>query len=278
MARILLTLGGALCFMLDLGLAQAFAPRSADYMFAATASDARAIWVNPAGLAVVPEASLFGEFVLQRPIDQDIRLSQLSFGFNSQGLSFGYNRERLLNDSSNHTYRVALARALRLWTLGAAVSHFRSGNNDTGFDVGIRYRLLPSMQLGAVVRNIGQPQVRNDTLPLTAVAGLGWSLLPGFLVVKGEAIAQNRLAESGYEMAYRAGAELSFGRAFPISALTAVTMDNDLGVSMWWLGISLGGARRGVFVAGVTPDDPEMRVQTVSAAGIATNPLTAWRR
>jgi len=75
MARTLLILGGALCLMLELGFAQSFAPRSADYMFAATASDARAIWVNPAGLAVVPEASLFGEFVLQRPIDQDTRLS-----------------------------------------------------------------------------------------------------------------------------------------------------------------------------------------------------------
>jgi len=158
-----------------------------------------------------------------------------------------------------------------------AVSHFRSGNNDTGFDIGIRYSLLPSIQFGAVLRNIGQPEVRNDTLPLTGVASLSWTLLPDFLVVKGEAMAQNRIAETGYDMAYRAGAEVSLGRALPVSAFTAVNVDSDFGVTMWWLGASLGGARRGVFVAGVTPSDPATRVETVSAAGLATNPLTAWR-
>lgn len=277
MARTLLTVAAAMSLMLDVVVAQSFAPRSADYLFAATANDARAIWVNPAGLAVVPEASIFAELVLQRSLNQDIRLSQLSFGFNSQGLSFGYNRERLVIDSSNHTYRLALARALRLWTLGVAVSHFRSDINDTGFDIGVRYRLLPSLQLGAVLRNIGQPQVRNDTLPITGVAGVGWTVLPGFLTLTGEALAQNRFEEDGYDMHYRAAAQLSFGRALPVSALTALALDKDLGVTRWWLGLTLGGARRGVFVAGVTPNDPVMRLETFSAAGVASNPLAAWR-
>lgn len=258
--------------------AQSFTPRSADYMFAATANDARAIWVNPAGLAVVPEASLMAEFVVQRPLNDDLRFSQLSFGFNSQGLSFGYNRERLPSDSANNTYRLALARALRGWTVGFSVSHFRSGVNDTGFDAGIRYRVLSSLQLGVVLRNIGQPQVRSDTLPLTGVASLGWTLLPGFLTVSGEAIAMSRIEGSGYDMVYRGGAQLSFGRTLPVSGLTAVSLDQDLGVMMWSFGLSVGGARRGVFVAGVTPDNPSMRVENLSLTGLATNPLTAWRR
>jgi hypothetical protein len=159
-----------------------------------------------------------------------------------------------------------------------AVSHYRSGSNDTGFDVGIRYLVTPSIQLGAVVRNIGQPQVRTDSLPVTGVAGLGWSVLPRMLLVTGEAIAQNRLGETGYNMAYRAGAELTFGRALPISVLTSVTCDSDFGVSMWWFGVSLGALRRAVAVAGVTPADPSMRVENVSIAGLASNPLSTWRR
>ncbi len=278
MARTLLVLCSIGSFSFAVASAQSFAPRSADYMFAATANDARAIWVNPAGLAVVPEASLMAEFVVQRPLNDDLRLSQLSFGFNSQGLSFGYNRERLPSESSNNAYRLALARALRGWTVGFAVSHFRSGVNDTGFDAGIRYRVLSSLQLGVVLRNIGQPQVRSDTLPLTGVASLGWTLLPGFLTVSGEAIAKNRLEESGYDMVYRGGAQLSFGRTLPVSGLTAVTLDKDLGVMMWSFGLSVGGARRGVFVAGVTPDNPSVRVENLSLTGLATNPLTAWRR
>jgi hypothetical protein len=278
MTRILFVLLFINWWALNSATAQSFAPRSADYVFAATANDARAIWVNPAGLAVVPEASIMAEIVLQRPVDQDLRLSQLTFGFNSQGLSFGYNRERLLSNSSNHTYRFALARALRAWTLGFAVSHFRAGRNDTGFDVGIRYRLIPSIQFGAVIRNIGQPQLRNDILPITGVAGVGWTLLPRLLVVTGEAIAANRLEESGYDMAYRAGAQITFGRTLPVAGMTAVTLDENFGVTTWWLGVSLGALRQGVLVAALAPDDPSMRFESVSVAGIARNPLSARRR
>jgi len=249
-----------------------------DYLFAATANDVRAIWLNPAGLAVVSEASLMAEFVVHRSPDADLRLSQLSLGFNSQGLSMAYNRERLVSDSSNHTYRIAMARALQGWTIGASMSYFRNGLNDTGYDVGIRYRLLRSVDLGVVVRNIGQPLVRSDTLPLTGVAGLGWTVLGGALVLSGETLAQNRLSESGYTMSYRAGARLSLGRNTPIAGLTAVHLDNDLGVTMWSFGVTVGGLRRAVMVGGVSTGDPSARLETVSLAGIASNPLTTRRR
>ena len=249
-----------------------------DYLFAATANDARAIWLNPAGLAVVSEASIMAEFVVHRSPDADLRLSQLSMGFNSQGLSFGYYRERLVTDSSNHTYRIALARALQGWTLGVSMSYFRNGLNDTGYDAGIRYRVLRSLDLGVVLRNIGQPQIRSDTLPLTGVAGLGWTVFGGALVLTGETLAQIRPSESGYTMNYRAGAQLSVGRPIPIAGLTAVYLDSDLGVMMWSFGLTVGGRRRGVLVGGVSPNDPSVRLETLSLTGIATNPLTAWRR
>jgi hypothetical protein len=138
--------------------------------------------------------------------------------------------------------------------------------------------LYPSIQFGAVIRNIGQPQVRNDILPITGVAGVGWTLLPGMLVVTGEALAANRVAESGYDMAYRAGAQLTFGRTLPVAGMTAVTLDKDLGLTTWWLGVSLGALRQAVLVAALAPDDPSMRVESVSVAGIARNPLSARRR
>jgi hypothetical protein len=278
MKRTPAVLACAAALLCDFAAGQTFAPRSMDYLFAATANDARAIWVNPAGLAVVPEASLMGELLVHRSPDADLRLSQLSVGINSQGLSFGYNRERLVTDSSNHTYRIALARALQGWSVGFSVSHFRSGSNDTGFDAGIRYRVLPSVYLGVVLRNIGEPQIRSDTLPLTGVASLGWTVLGGALVLTGETLAQSRLDESGYTMNYRAGAQLSLGRALPIAGLTAVHLNSDLGVAMWFFGLSVGRNRRGVLVAGVSPNDPSVRLETLSLAAVATNPLTAWRR
>ena len=158
------------------------------------------------------------------------------------------------------------------------MSYFRNGENDTGYDAGIRYRLLRSVDLGVVVRNIGQPLIRSDTLPLTGVAGLGWTVLGGALVLSGETLAQNRLSESGYTMRYRAGARLSVGRNIPIVGLTAVHLDNDLGVTMWSFGVTVGGLRRAAMVAGVSTGDPSARLETLSLAGIATNPLTTWRR
>ncbi len=249
-----------------------------DYLFTATTNDARAIWVNPAGLAVRPEASILAEFVVHRSADADLRLSQFSTGFNSQGLSVGYYRERLVTDSSNHTYRIGIARALRGWAVGVSISHFRGGRNDTGYDVGLRYRVLRSLDLGLVLRNIGQPQTRSETLPLTGVAGLGWTVLRGMFVLTGETLARNRLIGSGYDMNYRFGAKLSVGRNVPIAGITAVQLDNRLGVLMWSFGISVGRDRRGVLMAGVTPGNPTTRLETVSLTSIATNQLSNLRR
>jgi len=278
MFRTSVLLASASSLLCNLAAAQGFAPRSKDYLFAATAHDVRAIWLNPAGLAVVPEASIFAELVVRRPPDAGSRVSQVSLGFNSQGLAVGYYRERLASDTSNHTYRIALARALRGWTIGVAMSYFRSGINDKGFDVGVRYRVARTVDLGVVVQNLGQPQVRSDTLPVTGVAGLGWTVLRGALALTGETVVQSRVAASGYDLQYRAGAMFSVGRDIPFAGLTAVQLDNDLGVSMWTFGIAVGGNRRAVLAAGVAPATPSLRLETISLTSIAANPLTAWRR
>ena len=68
----------AASLLCSVAVGQTFAPRSLDYLFAATANDARAIWVNPAGLAIVSEASIMAELVVHRSPDADLRLSQLS--------------------------------------------------------------------------------------------------------------------------------------------------------------------------------------------------------
>ena len=78
--------------------AQAGTPLSAAYAFVASVDDTRALWVNPGGLAAVPEYSLAGGFVLDRFATGSFRLAQWSLGFNSRGLAFGYQRDRLPDD------------------------------------------------------------------------------------------------------------------------------------------------------------------------------------
>jgi hypothetical protein len=47
--------------------AQLAAPRSASYLFSANVEDARALWINPAGLGVLPIASIYAEVAADRP-------------------------------------------------------------------------------------------------------------------------------------------------------------------------------------------------------------------
>lgn len=257
--------------------AQNFHPRSLDYLFAATANDARAIWVNPAGLAALPEASILAEVLVQRKPDASTRVSQLTLGFNSQGLSFGYNRERLVTDSSNHTYRLAFARGLSRWSIGLAVSHYRAGNSSVGFDLGVQYLLAGPIRIGLALRNMREPQLRLDTLPVTGVASAGIAIIPGTLVLAAESIVERRINETGYDVRYRGGARFGFARRFPIGGFGSAQLDHELGVMRWTFGISIGGSRRGIVVAGLVPGDPS-RVETISFTGLATNDLVASGR
>ena len=252
--------------------------RSADYLFAATANDTRALWLNPAGLAVVPEASVFGEFVLHNQPNSNLRVGQVSLGFNAQGLSFGYQRDRLAIGTSNHTYRLGLARSLRTWAVGVAFSYYNSGPDDRGIDLGARYRLAAPVQLGFVLRNIGEPVVRSDTLPLTGVASVGITAIRGFVTLAAEVIAQDRVSASGLDMGYRAGLILSPGFRVPAAALLAMNMDSDLEVAQLQVGISIGHSRQGVMVAGLAPDGPSTNLETLSVTGLARNSLVAQRR
>ena len=77
--------------------AQPVPVRSRDYLFLTNVADARALWVNPAGLSVVPEASLMGEFTVDRT-SGDLRIEQYALGFNSRGVALGYQRNRLVGE------------------------------------------------------------------------------------------------------------------------------------------------------------------------------------
>src|SRR5207245_11220238 len=71
-------------------------------------TDARALWVNPAGLARGLEASVNADVTVGDPGAAG-RLRQLSLGFNSRGLSFGYQRDVFDGGLRGHTYRAGLA-------------------------------------------------------------------------------------------------------------------------------------------------------------------------
>ena len=149
------------CGLPSVGSAQAhFQPaRSEDYLFASSVNDVRALWVNPAGLGIVREASLMGKFSLERRTAGDWRLGQYTLGLNSRGISLGFRRDRLPT-FSNSIIRVGLGLGFPRGAFGAAVSIHRGTTNDRSLDLGLRLIPLPRVDLGVVLKNIGRPVIR----------------------------------------------------------------------------------------------------------------------
>lgn len=257
--------------------AQTHGSRSADYLFVSTAADARALWVNPAGTQLGARASLVGELVLDRSLPDTARISQWSVGLSSRAFSFGYQRDRLPGGSANQSVRIGLASRFSRGAVGAATTFYKADSTSRGVDLGITYALSPPVTLGVVVRHIGRPSVRADRLPVTGVVGLGWTAPGRRFQLATEILAAERLARSGYDMSYRAGANLSLGRELPFAAIVAFQFDKDFDVRSWSVGLTVGGDRRAVAIGTISRTDGSSDVDLLSLTGVALNRGVAGR-
>jgi hypothetical protein len=256
--------------------AQAFQPRSQGYLFTPFVDDARALWVNPAGLAVVREASIMAEIVLNQPDSGNVRVSQWMAGFNTRGISVAYQRDRLYDGPANQHLRIGLARPFKGGAAGIDLGLYWSDGNDRGFGAGVTYRLLPAVNGSLVFRDIGQPWVRGVKLPATGVIGLGWTAPEEALQVAAEAIARNRLSSTGVDMSYRAGARIATPRPFPIAAIAAIDLASNLSIDRFYIGLAIGGTRRLVF-GGTFLSGADTGLDVGSITGVASNRQTPVR-
>ena len=254
---------------------QAVRSRSADYLFAATPSDARALWVNPAGPGLLTGASVMAEAAIDFPRDSSVRFAQWTLGFSSRGLSVGYQRDRFGEDPNTGTLRAGLALPFKRGSVGTSFSWYHGSAADSashfGFDLGLRYRPLGMLDLALVVRNIGRPAPRLVKSPVTGVLGANFVFVPQHASLQLEAAAAERLEASGYDLGYRAGIILSAGRSVPFSLLTSLELDSDFKLGSWVLGIVLGGRDSGTLIAsGPTGPGNDTRLQRMSLTGVAT--------
>ena len=256
---------------------QAVRSRSGDYLFASTAIDARALWVNPAGLAVATEASVLAEFVLERPVSGDLRLAQWTVGFNSRGLSIGYQRDRFDDDPNTGALRFGLSLPFQRGAVGAAFTFYRGNaidsTTDRGIDLGARYRLLPPLELGLVIRNIGRPVLRDAPGPLTGVLSAAWHPLPRHLVIAGEVLAAERFGASGYDMLSRGGVRLSFGRSVPVMVIGALDFSSSFSVDQWSVGVAVGRSDHVLGLVSGGTAAPADRLERLSLTGVASRSL-----
>lgn len=260
--------------------AQSPRPRSLDYLSAASVDDARASWLNPAGLARVPEASVMAEVVLDRPPAGDPRLAQYTLGMNSRGISFAFARDRGSEAPGISIFRFGLGLALgRSGSLGWAVSLYRGGARDEGVDVGVRYGLGREIELGAVVRNLSEPVVRDTVLPLTGIGGVAWSPLWQRVELAAEAHAVRLEKEGGYRVRYRAGLRLATGGRIPLRLVGFVELESSLQPRRWTAGLVVGAQDRIGLLGSASPEAGELgRLDRLSAFGLASRRASgSWR-
>lgn len=250
--------------------AQVAPNRAATYLHPSDVSDARAIWVNPAGLGVLREASVYAEIAVADPGARG-RLQQLNAGFNARGLSFGYQRDVFDSGERGHTYRLGLAGSAEALAAGAAIAYYRgTGAKATAWDVAAAYQWSSRVTLAAVIANVGQPHVRGVTLPLSIVPGL--TLRP----VSSVALSAHGLTTTDSVVAYAFGLAWRSGLGrWPLALMARLDTDQGLRRGAFAFGLSIGG-RDQVGVIATTPGDVS-GIDMVSGYGVAAREPLARR-
>jgi hypothetical protein len=258
--------------------AQLLPVRSRDYLFLTNVSDARALWVNPAGLAIVPEASLLAELTFERIAGDPIRVGQFAVGFNSRGFSLGYQRNRLVGEKPVGILRTGMGVPFHGGSLGLAASRVSQDTSSSyELDVGIVFVPSVLLQMGLAVRHIGRAEVRSAQLPVTTVGGV--QLTTSLLQVSLETAAAERLApgESGFDFAHRAGVQVAVANRLPVTAIGTIDLGSNLHIDRFNIGVAIGGTRQVTTVGSAVSGDKAPVFELFSATFLATNPLTAQR-
>ena len=249
------------------------APNNATlYLHPTDVSDARALWVNPAGLGHFPEASVHLDLTVGDPGAKG-QLRQLTLGLNSRGLSLGYQRDLFSSGRRGHTYKLGYAAGRGGLAAGFATALYRGGTSGTGWDVGILYDWTPALSIGGVIQNIGQPVVRDSTLRLTYVPSATLQLAGRRVVLS----ALSRLTSdgvAGYGFGVRG--TLRAGTSLPIGLLARLDTDRSLHRGGFAFGFSLGAADMAGLVATTPPD--VNGIDALSLYGVSTRRFTSARR
>src|SRR2546423_15510842 len=111
--------------------AQVVPNRTTLYLYPSDVTDARAVWVNPAGSGRFEEASLHLDLMVAEPGAAG-RLRQLTLGLSSRGLSFGYQRDVFDAGARGHTYRIGYAAGRAGLAAGVAAALYPGGGGSTG--------------------------------------------------------------------------------------------------------------------------------------------------
>lgn len=243
------------------------------YLHPTDVRDARALWVNPAGLATVREASVYLDLTVGDPGARG-RLRQLTAGFNSRGFSFGYQRDVFDGGRRGHTYRLGIGGSSAGLAAGVATALYRGDTKGTGIDFGVRDSVGSALTVGGVVTNIGQPTVRGLQQRVTFIPGA--TLRPLGPVAALSAHARiTTAAVVGYSFGLRGLLGSGRGRWAPLQLLARLDTDRALRRDAFAFGLSLGTADV-VGTVVTTPGDVS-GVTALSLYGLSTRSMVRRR-
>ncbi len=263
---------------LNLLAAQVASNRSAAYLFPTDVHDARAIWINPAGLGTLREASIYAEIGVGNPGARG-RLRQIDAGFNSRGLAFAYQRDIFDNKVRGNTYRIGLAGGSGGLAAGAAVARYRGdGAHSTGWDAGLSYTLPSGLTVGLVTANIGQPIVRGLLQRFTYVPGATWhpAPLPALALSTYARITSDSIAAYAFGLSWHTPrTSMGMVHRWPIEVIARLDTDRKLRRGEFAFGLSIGSQDR-VGIVATTPGDVS-RVDEASLYGASAREPAAGR-
>ena len=252
--------------------AQVVPNRATLYLHPSDVTDARAVWVNPAGSGRIEQASVHLDLTTGDPGAAG-RLRQLTLGLSSRGLSFGYQRDVFDAGGRGHTYRIGYAAGRAGLAAGIAAALYRGdGASASGWDLGVVYDWMASLTVGGVIENVGRPSVRGTTLPITYVPSATLRLWDARAALS----ADGRFTSGGV-LGYAFGlrATLAAATRHPIGVLARLDTDRTLARAGLAFGVSLGSQDLAGLVA-TAPGDAG-RIDAVGLYGVSTRRFTHSR-
>ena len=216
--------------------AQSYVPQPQLYLLTTDVFDARALWVQPAGLVKRHESSISAMFTMDHDTS-GFGLGQYGVTLASGGVGFGWQHDALAGGAHGDAFVVGYAGGTPRISVGGDHRWHRGTNTKDGaWDAGVRYTPSNLLELSLVWRDISSPVVVGDTIKATVVPGAAVRLFNGHLRVG----ADWEMVQSGWgTSAVRGGASIVLPASLALTMRTE--FDAHFTVRNLAVGLSWGG-------------------------------------
>ncbi|MGA2382462.1 MAG: hypothetical protein ABSG61_03420 [Gemmatimonadales bacterium] len=185
----------------------------ARYLLTTDVDDARALWVNPAGLARRLEASIGADLSADRFANGTVQLSQYGATIASRGLAVSWIHDRYPGGGAVNAYAVGAGLGDEQFSGGVTRRWYRGLVSFSAWDIALRGMPASGVQFSLVGRGLGSP-LPDSTYRPTVVPGASVALLDGAVHVGAEwEVAAHRWRSQEI----RAGGTAALGGAFALT-------------------------------------------------------------